>query len=124
MRKASLAAVTLFACGFAVAQTGPAAAAASHDGAWTVLIVTQEGPCEGPYRYNVRVSDGRITYEGSTSAVVNGTVSTAGAVKVSISLGGNSANGTGRLRGSAGAGSWRGAGANAACAGRWEAERR
>jgi hypothetical protein len=101
----------------------PAAAAAEHDGPWTVLIITEKGTCDQAYRYNLKISGGRIAYDGDTSAKVNGTVAANGAVRVNISLGEKSANGTGRLAGRSGSGRWQSAG-NDSCGGRWEAERR
>jgi hypothetical protein len=102
----------------------PAAHAASHDGNWTVLIVTDKGDCDRAYRYNFRIADGRLTYQGEATVDLTGTVAPNGAVKVNIKLGDKGANGTGRLSGSAGVGTWRGVGPSESCAGRWEAERR
>lgn len=102
----------------------PVAAAANHDGAWTVLVITEKGNCDQAYRYNVRVAGGRIAYEGDTSANVDGTVGANGAVKVSIRFGEKSATGTGRLAGNGGSGRWQGVGGKDSCGGRWEAERR
>jgi hypothetical protein len=101
-----------------------AAWAATVDGNWSVLIITEKGSCDPAYRYAVTVANGRVSYSGGSSVDMNGTVSSSGAVKVSIRLGDKGANGTGRLAGNAGTGTWRGAGANTTCAGRWEAEKR
>ena len=70
------------------------------------------------------VADGKVRYQGDASVNMSGTITPAGAVKVDIRLGDKGANGTGRLSGNAGRGTWRGTGPNASCAGRWEAERR
>jgi len=51
-------------------------------------------------------------------------VTAEGLVKVSIRRGDHGANGSGRLSNQTGSGTWRGIGANGACSGRWEAERR
>ena len=51
---------------------------------------------------------------------ISGKVVGNGAVTVKVSYGDKSANGSGRLAGDIGAGSWSGG----ACAGTWEAERR
>jgi hypothetical protein len=72
----------------------------------------------------VNVSQGHVSYRGETSADMSGTVSSSGAVKVSIRLGEHGANGTGRLSAKNGSGTWHGVGSNGTCAGRWEAERR
>lgn len=100
------------------------ALAAGHDGNWSVLIITEKGDCDRAYRYPLAVSDGHVRYAGDSSANVSGTVNASGAVKVSIRLGDKGANGSGRLSGSAGSGTWQGAGGGASCSGRWEAEKR
>lgn len=100
------------------------ASAAKVDGTWSVLIVTEQGECDPAYRYVVKVANGRVSYQSDASVDMAGTVAPSGAVKVSIRLGDKSANGTGRLSGQDGAGTWHGAGSNGTCAGRWEAERR
>ena len=102
----------------------PAAMAATHDGSWSVLIITEKGDCDPAYRYAVSVADGKVRYQGDTAVNMSGTITPAGAVKVSIRLGDKGANGTGRLSGNTGSGTWRGTGPNASCAGRWEAEKR
>ena len=105
------------------APCGPAAAA-GYDGNWSVLIITEKGDCDRAYRYPLAVADGRVRYTGEAGANVSGTVTPAGAVKVSIQLGDKGANGSGHLSGNSGAGTWQGAGGGASCAGRWEAEKR
>jgi hypothetical protein len=74
------------------------AAAANHDGNWTVLVVTEKGDCDRAYRYEVTVAGGRVNFAGQPGISVAGTVTANGAVKVSIS-GGTSSNaqGAGRL---------------------------
>ena len=107
------------------ALTAPVPArAASHDGNWSVLIVTERGDCDRGYRYNVAVSDGRVRYIGNGAVNLDGSVAANGAVKVNIRLGDKGASGTGRLSGDSGNGTWRGIGPNANCAGHWEAGRR
>jgi len=116
--------------GFALEVAGLAAGwpgqaqATGFDGSWSVLVVTEKGICDRAYRYGVRVADGRFKYEGEASVAMDGTVAPNGAVQVSIRLGGQDANGTGRLAGNGGAGTWRGAGKSGDCSGSWEAERR
>jgi hypothetical protein len=101
-----------------------AAVADEYDGNWTVLVVTEKGACDRAYRYGVRVSDGRVVYNGERSVDLSGDISPRGEVNVSIRFHGQSANGIGRLSANAGAGNWHGAGSSGACSGRWEAERR
>ncbi len=108
----------------AIVGPTPAAAAAVHDGNWTVLIVTEKGTCDRAYRYDLKVVNGHVRYQGESSVKFTGTVAPNGAVKVSIRLGEQGANGTGRLSKNTGVGIWRGVGPSAECAGRWQAERR
>lgn len=106
------------------AGLGRPAMAAVHDGNWSVLIITEKGDCDRAYRYPLAVAGGQVHYTGDAGANVSGTVSSGGAVKVSIRLGDKGANGTGHLSGGSGAGTWQGAGGGASCSGRWEAEKR
>ena len=105
--------------------TGPSsgAFAARHDGNWSVLIITEKGGCDPAYRYAVNVAGGRVRYVGDASIGLSGTVADSGLVKVNIRHGDQGATGSGRLSAHSGAGTWKGVGANGACAGRWEAER-
>jgi hypothetical protein len=108
-----------------LAGTAPErAAAASYDGNWSVLIITESGTCDAAYRYAVKVGSGNVAYAGDASINLSGTVSSGGAVKVSISKGGQNADAAGRLSAKAGSGNWRGQSSSGTCKGRWEAERR
>ena len=112
------------AFGFGLVAAPPAAFAATHDGNWSVLVITEKGTCDKAYRYSVGVTNGQVRYQGESAVNFNGTVSSNGAVKVNIRLGEQGANGTGRLTATSGAGTWRGVGGAGECSGRWEAERR
>lgn len=92
----------------------------SYDGLWSVSIVTEEGDCDRGYRYPVRISNGALTNAGGNPFTISGKVVPTGAITVTVSAGGKSATGTGRLSGDAGEGSWSGG----ACSGSWTAERR
>jgi hypothetical protein len=72
----------------------------------------------------LKVSNGRVSYQGDAAVNLRGTVAPNALVRVSIKLGGQSASGTGRLSASSGVGTWRGIGSSGTCSGRWEAERR
>ena len=100
------------------------APAINFDGRWSVVIITDAGPCDRAYRYGVRISGGRIQYEGDSAAVINGQVDARGNVVVSLRYGQSGANGSGRLTESDGEGRWQGASTSSSCSGRWEAERR
>jgi hypothetical protein len=95
--------------------------AASFDGPWTVVIVTQSGNCDAAYSFPLRVSGGRIVSTGG--AAINGRISGRGGVSVAISSGGSSGRASGRLSGYAGSGRWNGILNGARCSGRWEAHR-
>ena len=115
--------VTAAAIAAALVATIPFAARAanSYDGNWSVTIFTQAGNCPSSLRYGVRVARGRV-YGDDQSYQVNGTVAPNGATRVTVSEQGQSASGTGRLSGNAGAGRWRTS--TGQCAGQWTAERR
>jgi hypothetical protein len=108
----------------AIAANPPSAHAASHNGSWSVLIITDKGPCDRGYRYSLKVSNGRVRYQGEAGVNLRGTVVPNGLVRVSIKLGGQGASGTGRLSANSGVGTWRGIGSSGTCSGHWEAERR
>jgi hypothetical protein len=100
-----------------------AAAGRTFDGIWSVEIVTYAGDCQRGYRYPLRVWGGRvIKADDDPNYSVAGAVARTGAIGVTISGGGQTASGTGRLRGNIGAGIWHTS--NGECSGRWTAERR
>ncbi len=111
-----------FLAGAAWVGSPPTAFAAVRDGNWSVLIITEKGECDRGYRYEVKVANGHITYNGDSGINLAGTVASDGALKVSIKLGEKGASGTGHLSGRTGAGVWHGIGGAGSCAGRWEAE--
>lgn len=118
---------TMLAVGLAlwtIPAAGRSAHAAMFDGRWSVLVVTDKGECDRAYRYEVSVRGGRVSYAGDAAVDVTGSVSSAGAVKVSVGRGNQRADGVGKLSAQAGRGTWHGRSASGACAGHWEAERR
>src|SRR5437764_14955353 len=113
--------------GFVLAASlapAPAAARTGYDGNWSVLIVTNSGPCDRGYRYGLSIRDGRVFYEGSAAVNVDGRVAPNGRVQVRVWAGSQSASGAGRLATNYGSGTWRGAGSSSSCQGPWTAERR
>lgn len=116
--RAALAA-TAFAA--VVVSAAPRAQAASFDGPWSVVVTTRSGPCDQSYRYGVMIRGGSVTYLGGGAVSVSGRVNAAGHVSVSVSGGGQSAFGSGRLSNGRGGGTWRGQGAQGACSGTWSA---
>jgi len=118
------AAIAALLVGAAVVSKPSTALAAVYDGSWSVLIITEKGDCDRAYRYALKVANGHVSYDGGASVNMAGTVAPSGAVQVNIKLGNKGASGSGHLTASSGAGTWRGVGPSASCAGRWEAERR
>ncbi len=116
----SIAAVTLAA---AVLSSAPASAA-NFDGNWSVVIVTQRGPCDSAYRYGLSIRNGAVFYEGSAPVNVSGRVNGNGGVSVRVWAGSQSATGSGRLAHGAGRGTWRGVSSSGACSGYWTAQQR
>lgn len=114
----------LLAIAAAVIAAPRPAPAASFDGNWSVVVITERGSCDRAYRYPVRVVNGRITYEGEAGIAINGRVDSSGKLSATISRGDQSARGSGRLNRGSGAGVWSGKSSTSVCSGRWEAERR
>src|SRR5246127_711618 len=73
-----------------------------YDGLWSVSIVTEKGDCDRGYRYPVRISNGTLANAGDTMFTITGQVVGSGAVTVTVSAGGKSATGSGRLAGNIG----------------------
>ena len=98
----------------------PAKAKTSFDGTWSVVIITEKGTCDRSYRYPVRIDGGTVGYAGQASFDISGRVQPNGSIKVSVAKGDRRANGSGKLAGDFGTGSWSGG----ECSGTWQAERR
>lgn len=113
IRRPILAAILLLAA----AGVTPAAAA-SFDGEWNVHIASNRPSCGGGQSVSIGITKGQVA---STSAMVtaSGRVAEAGAISVTLKSGMKRANGSGRLSGTSGAGTWRGD----LCSGTWTAQR-
>jgi hypothetical protein len=95
----------------------------AFDGVWSVSIVTLNGDCDRGYRYPLRIAGGHVVKaDDDSSYAVAGAVGRGGAIGVTISGGGQSATGYGRLARNVGRGVWRTS--NGRCSGQWTAERR
>jgi hypothetical protein len=118
------------AAGLVIAATAlalaplPAAARTAFDGQWSVLIVTNTGPCDRAYRYGLAIQDGAVIYQGSAAVNVAGRVANNGLVRVRVWSGQQGASGSGRLSRRDGNGTWQGTGSMGTCSGVWTAERR
>ncbi len=101
----------------------PPATSHAYDGLWSVSILTQAGPCDPSYRYPARIIGGRIVQaDNDFSYQISGAVIASGGIAVTVSRGGQSAVGYGKLRGSSGGGHWTASGN--ACYGTWTAMKR
>jgi hypothetical protein len=124
MRRLSvLTAVAVAGALVAAATPSEARKRSPYDGLWSVSIHTQAGPCDPSYRYPARIIGGQIRQaDNDFSYQISGAVVSSGGIAVTVSKGGQSATGYGRLHGSIGGGRWS-AGGNA-CYGTWSAMRR
>jgi hypothetical protein len=109
----------LLAASFLVGST-TSFALPRYDGLWSVSIVTENGDCDRGYRYPIRISNGALANAGDSTFNISGAVAANGAITVTVSAAGKSANGSGKLAGDAGGGYWHGG----SCSGTWTAERR
>jgi hypothetical protein len=91
----------------------------AYDGLWNVSIHTINGSC-GTLSYSLRIAGGRaMPVDQSYQAY--GAVSPGGAIRVTVSSGGQSTSGSGHLSSRSGGGRWRIA--SGECAGTWAAGR-
>jgi hypothetical protein len=104
------------------AAIGSAHAASPYDGSWNVVITTIRGTCSSGGSFRLQIHNG-IVYGGGGGFSVDGRVSGGGAVRVSVRSGQQHADGSGRLSGGSGGGSWRGVGSEGVCSGYWRANR-
>jgi hypothetical protein len=103
------------------AEAARGRAAGAYDGTWSVVFATTRGNCSSGYSVPFTVAGYRVSSAGGGR--VSGTVSRAGAVAVSVSVGASKASGGGRLAGTSGAGSWSGIITGDQCSGTWQATR-
>jgi hypothetical protein len=94
-----------------------------HDGSWSIVASTTDGPCSPTTTYQVRIKDSDASIPGE-DIDVSGGVSAAGVVQATIVQGPNHVPimGTLSLKGS-GTGTWRTSGGLVACSGSWSAKR-
>jgi hypothetical protein len=123
-----LSVLTAVAVALVMAAATPSEAAkkgrsGAYDGLWSVSIRTEAGPCDPSYRYPARIVGGRVVQaDNDFSYQITGNVIASGGIAVTVSKGGQSATGYGKLRGTSGGGHWS-AGGNA-CYGTWSAMKR
>jgi hypothetical protein len=97
----------------------PAAAAAPFDGSWTVKIASNSSACKSG-ELPIEVRDGKIV-SGNPVVNISGQVGQSGGLRVVVGDGVRKANGSGKLAGTSGNGTWSGGGG--ICSGTWVAER-
>ncbi len=90
-------------------------AANSFDGNWMVHALAAPGACSDDYGMAIRVSAGRVKYQGILAAFATGSVSTNGRLFLQI----GQAKATGQLTSQSGSGTW----ASPKCRGKWTAAR-
>jgi hypothetical protein len=100
-----------------------AVARSPYDGGWSVMFRTRSGLCGAAYRAGVTIQNG-VIYSEAGGINFNGRVSSNGAVRASVSAGGQYASGSGRLGRRSGSGIWQGQGSGGSCSGNWTATRR
>jgi len=107
----------------AARRTARYAATTAYDGLWSVSIITLYGDCSRGYRYPVRIVYGRVVKADSDpNYEISGAVARSGAIGVTVSGGGQTASGSGRLSRNYGGGRWRTS--SGECSGQWTAARR
>src|SRR5665213_2634408 len=88
------------------AAPGIAQARSAYDGAWSLTINTQRGTCDPSYYFQVQIANGVVSHANLVN--LRGRVAPSGFVRVSVSAGGKTADGAGRLSRIAGGGRWTG----------------
>jgi hypothetical protein len=94
----------------------------TFDGRWSVKIVADAGECPAVgFAVPIKVSDGRISYNGMFDAVAAGKVATDGKLKVRMEHQKDVVTATGALADGSGSGRW--TSPTLACKGSWVATR-
>ncbi len=119
----------LLAAGLAAASLLPAAAYAgertaaieNHDGVYAVDILTEQGSCDRTYHWTISVSGGRISSPSDAIMQATGQIDQRGIVSVAFRRDNNVAHVAGKVKGSAGSGTW--SSPTLQCGGSWRAAR-
>ena len=80
-RTSFVTAIRLTAAVSAIAAATPASPAPARDqavfnGTWSVLIITESGPCDRAYPYPLRVSTGKVSYASPGFSTISPSSST------------------------------------------------
>jgi hypothetical protein len=111
-------AIFLSIVAIAIPLTQADAAGSTFDGAWNVRIASSSETCGNGATVAIGINDGQIA-SSSAAMTASGRVAEAGSINVTLSTGIKRAVGIGRLSGTSGSGTWRGA----MCSGTWTAQR-
>lgn len=106
----------IVAIAFPLTQAG--VATSTFDGTWNVRISSSSETCGNGATVAIGINNGQIA-SSSAAVSASGRVADAGSINVTLSTGIKRAVGFGRLSGTSGSGTWRGA----LCTGTWTAER-
>lgn len=93
----------------------------SYDGSWSLVFVTQRGPCDSTYNFSVNIDEGVLTHPNLVK--FRGLVGRSGAVHASVTVQDKYASGSGRLTAGSGRGTWSGRAGGERCSGYWTAQR-
>jgi hypothetical protein len=119
--RAALAAATIAATTLPNVAEARVVGPGSYDGIWNVVFATTRGTCSSGTSIPFSVTGTRVSSAGGGR--VEGTVSRAGGVAVTASVGASRASGRGRLVGNSGSGYWSGIISGDRCSGTWQATR-
>lgn len=115
LRKIIVATAIAFALASPVTASATAAGS-TFDGQWSVRIASSSSECGDGQMVSIGISNGRVS---SSMVSASGSVADAGNISVTLASGLKKAIGFGRLSGTSGSGTWRGA----LCKGTWTASR-
>jgi len=93
------------------------------DGPWSVVVVTNSGPCERTYTGRVQIINGVVQFGGRGPSSVSGRVTERGGVSLAASIGAGWAKASGQVSTNSGQGTWRAQVENRTCTGSWSAQK-
>ena len=88
------------------AQKPRIAALTTHDGVYSVEILTLRGACDRVYHWKINVADGRITSPADGLMQASGEINAGGVVSVAFRRDEQVANVAGKVDGRSGSGTW------------------
>jgi hypothetical protein len=106
---------------FLASAPGIAQAGSAYDGSWSLTINTQRGTCDPSYYFQVQIANGIVSHANLVK--LRGRVARSGFVRVSVSAGGKTAAGAGKLTHTSGGGRWTGRSGSDHCSGTWSAQK-